>query len=115
MRAVWCTVYISKLKGTWSASCLAVIAKETLEHEHLPIKGKSWSIVPWSRDLPGKTRRERDGDLSWQEYIGTIQRDSPDMIKGLTPHQILEMLTRQTKRERNEVSWRKRSMMKGQQ
>ena len=64
------------------------------------LKGKSWSIVPWSRDLPGKTRRERDGALSWQEYIGTIQRDSPSMIKGLTQYQILEMLTRQTKQRK---------------
>ena len=64
-------------RRTWSASCLAFIAKETLEDEHLPIQGKRWSIVPWSRDLPGKTRRERDGDLSWQEYNRHYSKRQP--------------------------------------
>ena len=37
------------------------------------------------------------------------------MIKGLTPYQILEKLTGQTKKERCEAWWKKGSMMKGQQ
>ena len=66
----------------------------------------------WVTRQAGK--RGRDGALSWQEYIGTIQRDSRNMIKGLTPYQILEKLTSQTK-ERCEVCWKTGTMMNGQQ
>ena len=48
-------------------------------------------------DKAGK--RERDGAVSWKESIGTVQRDSPNMIIGLTPYQILEKRTSQTKKD----------------
>ena len=43
------------------------------------------------------------GALFWTEHVGSIQKDSPNMIKGLTPYQILEMLTRK-KDQRWQVS-----------
>ena len=76
---------------------------------------ESWSVVPCSRDLPSNAHssfstktawltkhvenHEHDGALSWQEHIGTIQRDSPNMINGLTPYQILEKLSNQTNKD----------------
>ena len=105
-------------------------AKGILEHEQPPIQGRSWSI-PCSRDLPqmaqssvsNKTarltkhpgKRDRTGALPWREYIGSIQKDSPDMIKGLTPYQILGNLTSQTQTERYEICWKEGSQMTGQQ
>ena len=44
-------------------------------------------------------KRDRTGARPWREYIGSIQKDIPDMIKGLTPYQILGKLTSQTKKE----------------
>ena len=37
--------------------------------------------------------------LSWRECLGCIQKDSPNMIKGLTQYQIIEK-THQSKKER---------------
>ena len=54
--------------------------------------------------------RGSDGAPSWKEYVGTAE----NMIKGLTPYQILGKLTKQTKRERY-VCWKEGSKMEGQQ
>ena len=42
------------------------------------------------------------------------KRDSLNMIKGLTPYQILEKLTSQTQEEESEVCWKEESLIKGQ-
>ena len=121
----------SESPGEPVAKEITLIAKGDLEQEQLPIQDKSWSFVPCLRDLPGNAqsgfskktawltghagKRERDGALSWRECIGTIQRDSANMIKGLTPYQILDTLTSPTKKERSEVCWKKGSETTGQQ
>ena len=38
------------------APSVTLIAKGDLEQEHLPTQRQTWSIVPCSRDLPGKTQ-----------------------------------------------------------
>ena len=58
--------------------------------------------------------RERDGELSWREYIRYIHIDSPNIIKGLTLYQILGAFTSQTNEGRCEVCWKKGSTMTGQ-
>ena len=92
-----------------------------------PIQGRIRSIVPCSRDLPEKTQsglstktaqltrhvgnRDRTGAVPQRKYIGTFQRDSPEMIKGLTTCQILS----QTQKERYEVCWKEGTQMTGRQ
>ena len=39
-------------------------------------------------------KREDDGALLWTEFTKCINIESPNQIKGLTPHQILAKLTR---------------------
>ena len=106
------------------------IVKGDLEPGHLPVQERSWSVVSCSRDLPGKAqsvfskkipwwtrhagKRERDGALTWREYIGYIRRDSSNTIKGLSPYQILGNLTSQTHEERYEGCWKKGSIMRSQ-
>ena len=45
-----------------------------------------------------------------EQYPGVIQKDSPNIIKGLTPYQILEKLTSLTYdgKGRDEVCWKER-------
>ena len=108
-----------------------MIVKGNLEHENLPLQGRSRSIVPCSRDLPGKTqsdlsqntawwtrhvgKRDSDRALPWKKYIRSTQKDSPNMIEELTPYQILGKLTSQTEEERDEVCRNEGSRMTGQQ
>ena len=91
----------SESSGKPAARGVTLRAKGDLEQEHLPIHERSWSIVLCLRDLPGNVhpnsskktasltrhrgKRKRDGALSWREYILTIERDNPNMIKGQTP------------------------------
>ena len=44
-------------------------------------------------------KRESDAALSWKEYFRIVKIQSPNMIQGLHPHQILGKLTSQTKTE----------------
>ena len=62
------------------------------------------NVYPKSGTLEHVTVQER----------GSIQKDSPNMIQGLTPYHILEKLTSQTKKERCEVCWKEGSLMTGQ-
>ena len=71
----------------------------------------SKKISWWTRHA-GK--RERDGALTWREYIGYIRRDSSNTINGLLPYQSLGNLTSQTNEKRNEGCWKKGSIMRSQ-
>ena len=99
-------------------------AKGDLEQEHLPIHERTWSGVPCPKDLPDNVhsgfskrtawltrpagKRERGEAQSWKESVGTIQKDKPNMIRGLTPYQTLGKLTIQTKQETYELYWKKK-------
>ena len=51
-----------------------------------------------------------------QNHVRIVQNsDSPNMIRGLTPYQILEKLTSRTNKERYEVCWKEGSEMTGPQ
>ena len=81
---------------------------------HLPIHKRRCFIVPCARDLPDNAhpgysqktafltphseKRESDGASSWTDYIGVVSNQNPNMIKGLTPYQILGQLTSQTEK-----------------
>ena len=67
------------------------------------------------QDSPVDEAHDRTGALPWKEYIGSMQKDIPNMIKGLTPYQILRKLTSQTQTERFEICWKEGSQMTGQQ
>ena len=95
-----------------------VTAKGNLEHEQLPIQGRSWSIVPCSRHLPEVTQSglsNKTARFTTRDYMGAILKDSLDMIEGLTPCQTLGKLTSQTQTERYDICWKKGSPMTGQQ
>ena len=116
-----------------AAQDVTLIDKGNLEHDmsNCQLKKRSWSVIPCSRDLPGKTqsssskktarftrhvgKRDSTGALSWREHIGSIQKGSPNMTKGLTPCQILGKLTSQTKKERYEVCWKEGPEVTSQQ
>ena len=94
---------------------VAFIAKGDLEQRYLPIQERSWSILPCSRDLPGKAqsncfkktafwtrhagKRDREGAVPGREYIGYFLNQNPNLMKGLSPYQILGKLTSQTKKD----------------
>ena len=115
-----------------AAQNVTLIAKGNLEHEQPPIQGKSWSVVPFSRDLPEKTqsgvskktapltrhvgKRNRTGAPTLERTHRVSSKRLPNHdIKGLTPYQILGKLTSQTKKERFEVCWKEGAEMTGQQ
>ena len=117
----------SEGSGEPAAQKVTLKAKGNFEHEQPPNQGTVWSIVPCSRDLPEMTqskktawlakhvgKRYRTGTVPWRNYIGSIQKESPDTVKGLTPYQVLGKLTSQTQ-EGYEVSWKEGSPTTGQQ
>ena len=79
----------SEGSGKLVAQNVKLIAKGNLEHEQPPIQGRSWSVVPRSRDLPemsqsglsNNTARltrhlgklDRTGALPRRDYIGSFQ------------------------------------------
>ena len=90
--------YQSASFGKLVARGVTLIAMGDPEQGRLPIEERSWSIVPCSRDLPGKAKSgfskkkkktawwtrhvrksARDGAFSWQEYIGIVQNQNQNI------------------------------------
>ena len=105
----------SESSGKRAAKGVTFKAKGDLEQEHQPIHNIIWSIAPCRRDTPDNVhpgfskktafltrhseKRESDGAFSWTAHIGFVNRQNPNMIKGLIQHQILGKLTSQRKKD----------------
>ena len=105
------------------AQIVTLIAKGKIEHEQPPIHGRSWSVVPCSRDLPEKTqsglskkearltrharKRESEGAPLFKETARTWRKNW---------HRIRFSESTPVKhRKKYEVRWEEGSQMTGQQ